>query len=46
VAVQTLLNQVHSGFPRLFALIDLMTLKAPLSQLSQVSFLFVHIVAG
>jgi len=46
VAVETLLHRVHSGFPSLFALIDLVTLKAPLSQLSQVSFLLVHIVAG
>ena len=46
VAIKTLLHQVDSGFPSLFALIDLVTLKAPLSQLSQVSFLLVHIVAG
>ena len=46
VAVKTLLHKVHSGLPSLFALIDLVTLKAPPSQLSQVSFLLVHIVAG
>lgn len=46
VAVKTLLHRVHSGLPSLFALIDLVTLKAPLSQLSQVSFLLVHIMAG
>ena len=46
VAVKTLLHQVHSGLTSLFALVDLVTLKAPPSQLSQVSFLLVHIVAG
>jgi hypothetical protein len=46
MAVKTLLHQVSSGFPSLLALIDLMTLKAAPSQLTQVSFLFVHVMAG
>jgi hypothetical protein len=46
VAIKTLLDELYSGLPSLFALIDLVTLKAPLSQLSQISFLLVHIVAG
>ena len=46
VAIKTLLDQVYSCIPSLFALIDLVTLKAPPRQPRQVSFLFVHIVAA